>query len=509
MAKTKTPSFVLELELSLNPHERKLVKKKLNIGRQIYNACLGEALKRLHKIQNDKNYQISLVSLKKLNSEINSFKNKKLSKEQRNLLKQLNIQKTSLQSELKDIELSYGYSEYQLHAWSVKCRQHFKGQIGASEIQKLATRAFQAIEKLRYHKAERVYFKKYDELISIENKSNKQGLRWKDGKVLWGKLALDVVISKKDVYAQEALKSKIKYIRIVPKVIRGKERFYVQFIQEGYPPVKKYKMIGPTNERVGIDPGTSTMSITSKTFVSIEELAPEIAVDEKKLRRIQRAMDRSRRTTNPQNFNTDGTVIKGRKIWKQSNRYKKLAAKRKELYRKITAKRKLSHETLANKIIAIGLDVRVEKMNYKGLQRKAKQITTNKKNGKINKKKRFGKSLSNRAPSMFLSILERKLNYYGQELKKADTKSLKASQFNHKTGEYNKKELSERWMMIDGKKVQRDLYSSFLIANTNDELDAVDIDQANSWYDKFLELHDIEVDRLKQSNIKTLKWYVK
>ena len=66
MAKTKTPSFVLELELSLNPHVRKLIKKKLNISRQIYNACLGEALKHLHKIQNAKNYLIRLVSLKNL-----------------------------------------------------------------------------------------------------------------------------------------------------------------------------------------------------------------------------------------------------------------------------------------------------------------------------------------------------------------------------------------------------------------------------------------------------------
>ena len=509
MAKSKTPSFVLELELSLNPHERKLVKKKLNIGRQIYNACLGEALKRLHKIQNDKNYQIYLASLKKINSEINSLKNKKLSKEERIQLKQLNLQKTSLQSELKDIELLHSYSEYQLHAWSVKCKQHFKGQIGASEVQKLATRAFQTIEKLRYHKAERVYFKKYGEFISIENKTNRQGLRWKDNNVVWGNIILEVIIPKKDVYVQDALKSKTKYIRVVPKVIRGKERFYVQLIQEGYPPVKKYKVIGLINERVGIDAGTSTMAIASKTTVSMEELAPEIAVDEKKLRRIQRAMDRSRRATNPQNFNENGAVIKGRKTWVQSNRYKKLTVKRKELYRKIAIKRKMSHETLANKIIAIGLDVRVEKMSYKGLQRKAKQTTINKKNGKINKKKRFGKSLGNRAPSMFLSILERKLGYYGQKLKKVNTKSLKASQFNHITGEYIKKELNERWMIIGDRRVQRDLYSSFLIANTNDELNAVDIKQANLWYDKFLELHDIEVERLKQSNSKTLKWYVK
>lgn len=57
MAKETTPSFVLELELMVNPHERKVLNKKLNIGRQIYNACLGQALKRLRAVLSDKSYK--------------------------------------------------------------------------------------------------------------------------------------------------------------------------------------------------------------------------------------------------------------------------------------------------------------------------------------------------------------------------------------------------------------------------------------------------------------------
>lgn len=508
MARAKIASFVLELELHLTPHERKQLKKKLNIGRQIYNACLGEALKRLHKIQNDKEYNILLKQLKQLNRELAKLEKQPSSKAQKEALKQTKQQKKQIMSDLKSMELAHGYSEYQLHAWSTKCGHHFEGQVGAAEIQKLATRAFQAVEKLHYHKADKVHFKREGELISIENKSNKQGLRWKDGKVLWGKLALDVIIRRKDEYARKALESSTKYIRIVPRIIRGKERFFVQFIQEGFPPIKEHVVVGPIDEQVGIDPGTSTMAIASETAVCLEELAPETAMDEKKLRQIQRAMDRSKRATNPDNFNEDGTIVKRPKTWNYSNRYQKLAAKRKELYRKMAVKRKQSHETLTNKVIAIGLDVRVEAMHYKGLQKRAKKTTRNQKNGKINKKKRFGKSLGNRAPAMFLTILERKLKYFGQELKKVDTIALRASQFNHMTGTYVKKELKDRWNLINEKKVQRDLYSAFLIANTNEELTAIDILQANQWYDRFLELHDIEVERLKQSNSKTLKWFV-
>jgi hypothetical protein len=46
---------------------------------------------------------------------------------------------------------------------------------------------------------------------------------------------------------------------------------------------------------------------------------------------------------------------------------------------------------------------------------------------------------------MLLTIIDRKLGYQGLSIKKIDTYVTKASQFNHLTGEYNKKQLSERW----------------------------------------------------------------
>lgn len=475
-------SFVLERELFLNVAEKSIIKKRLNIARQIYNACLGEALKRLHKVQIDEEY--------------------------RTLLKE---EKSRERSErLREIERSYGYSEYQLHAWSTMCKKHFLDQLGINEVQKLATRAFRAVEKVHYHKAKRVKFKNKDEMISIENKTNDFGLCWRDGCVQWGKaLRFNVrPIKKNDVYAMEAMTRKTKYIRIVPKVIRGKERFFVQLVQDGVPPQKASRCVGDPKSCVGIDPGTATMAVVSESHVELAELAPDICVDEKKLRRIQRAMDRSKRATNPENYNEDGTIKKGRKRWSYSNRYRKLAYRRKELYRKIRAKRKLSHEVLANRIVALGLDIRTEQMQYRGLQRRAKKTTKNKSNGKTNKKKRFGKSLGNRAPAMLLTILDRKLSYYGCSLKRIETAEVKASQFDHITKQYTKKELSDRWTIIDGRSVQRDLYSAFLIANTTNSLTRVNTRKADQWYSLFLERHDQEVENIRQNGSKTLKWYV-
>ena len=83
-------------------------------------------------------------------------------------------------------------------------------------------------------------------------------------------------------------------------------------------------MADDETKRVGIDIGSSTIAISSENTVELRELAPECNADEAKLRRIQRAMDRSKRATNPDNFKENGTIKKGRLEWNYSNRYKKL-----------------------------------------------------------------------------------------------------------------------------------------------------------------------------------------
>ena len=122
------------------------------------------------------------------------------------------------------------------------------------------------------------------------------------------------------------------------------------------------------------------------------------------MRRLDRKLERSKRINNPKNYNDDGTVKKGSKRWIYSNRYINLKQKRKDLYRKLASKRKEYQEILANKIISLGVDIKVETMRFNALQKRAKETTINKKNGKFNKKKRFGRSLSNNSPSQLLTL---------------------------------------------------------------------------------------------------------
>ena len=475
--KSKTPTYTVEFELITTFQDRYIINKKMKVAKSIYNACLNECLKRLKAVKADKEYH-TLVKTE--------------SSKQRNV-------------RLKEIERYYGYSEYDLHHWVNKIKHHFEGHLGINEVQKLATRAFQTVEKYHYCKAKKVFFKSFKDNISIENKSNQTGLRIKDLKIIWGTLSMSFKVKNNDKYAQLALLDKTKYVRVLKHEIRGKERFFVQLIQEGLPP-KKHQTSTVEN-RVGIDIGTSTIAVVSDDNVYLKELA-DIKTPYKKLRRFDRAMDRSKRSTNPQNYNDNGTVKKCPKKWNYSNRYLKLKSKRKELFRKIASIRKQTHEQTANNILSLGLDVRVETMRFQSLQKRAKKINRNKKNGKINKKKRFGKSIANYAPAMLLETINRKLKYQNLELKKIDTYSVKASQLDHTTGEYKKKQLYDRWNIIDDKLIQRDLYSAFLIQNTLDTLDTIDVDLCNLKFDNFVKLHDIEIQRLRNLNNKKLNWFV-
>ena len=80
---------------------------------------------------------------------------------------------------------------------------------------------------------------------------------------------------------------------------------------------------------VGCDIGTQTIAYTTETKVGLKNLAERgscIEVNERKERRIYRAMDRSRRAMNPDNYNEDGTIKKGKKQWILSNLCAKCSA---------------------------------------------------------------------------------------------------------------------------------------------------------------------------------------
>lgn len=222
--------------------------------------------------------------------------------------------------------------------------------------------------------------------------------------------------------------------------------------------------------------------------------------------RLDRAMDRSRRATNKNKYNENGTIKKGnRDKWAYSDNYLKLKAKRKELFRILSDQRKTSHNALANDILELGDAIKVEKMSFSGLAKRSSKTSVNKKTGKTNSKKRYGKSIAHGAPAYLLSVIDKKLKYIGTSLIKVNTQVVKASQYNPITDQYVKKELNERWNIFEYNgeeiKIQRDLMSAFLIQNV-DDLTTINRSRCLARFDDFNELHDLEITRLRSSDNK-------
>ena len=82
----------------------------------------------------------------------------------------------------------------------------------------------------------------------------------------------------------------------------------------------------------------------------------------------------------------------------------------------------------------------------------------------------YGKSIAVRAPGFFMSELQRKAERAGGARQVIDVRTLKNSQYDHATGTYTKKPLSQRVHVFgDGRgRVQRDVYSAFLARNSSE-----------------------------------------
>ena len=473
-------NFMVQFPLKTEKYQDDILDKRFEIGRQIYNSLVNITQKRYKEMIKTKRYR-------NLISQLSGDKNK-----DRHIWKQIN-----------EIRKQYNMSEYSFHSDVKRLQHHFSNNIDALTARKIAANLWRAYEKLFFGNGKQISYKKYNSLNSLEGKSNMQGIRFRDGVILWNNLKIPVVIDHNNYYENQSLKSEIAYCRIVRKFVRRKYKYYVQIVFKGTPPIKVDNETGEVKHHigkgdVGIDIGTSTIAYSSATDVKILELADRVQNIEDEKRRLLRKMDRSRRATNPDNYNEDGTIKKqGNKkiVWNKSNHYIRYQNQLKELNRKQADVRKYQHECLANQIISLGDNIYVETMNFSGLAKKSTKTEKNNK-GRFKRKKRFGRSIANRAPSMLLGIINRKLSYYGKCLIKIDTWSAKASQFNHFDGTYNKKKLSQRWNDFNGVKVQRDMYSAFLIMNTAEDLKSFDISKCNERFENFYQLHNLEVERL-------------
>lgn len=312
----------------------------------------------------------------------------------------------------------------------------------------------------------------------------------------------------KSGYAREALKGGIESLKkllIVRRCIRGKNKYFLQLTISGEKP-QKGRTLGKGN--VGIDIGPSSIATSSLKGVHFDKLADKCDNIEHELYLINRKLDRSRRANNPQNYNEDGKIKRGiRLIWKKDKdvkRYATLKQQRKELYRKQAEIRKQQHLEMANAMLSQGDTFIVENNPIDAWVRRTKE-TTKTKTGKNRCKKRYGKSVANHAPSMFVSILKNKVLSLGGKFYEIDPRNA-ATQFDFTNGEFTKHEVSERSITLsNGCTHQRDMLSAFNLQHIilqSKELKEYDIEQMEADYPIFCRLEKTELERFKDARHK-------
>jgi hypothetical protein len=282
--------------------------------------------------------------------------------------------------------------------------------------QRLATRAYQALNQVCLGEARRVRFKSRGRgLGSLENKRNDTGLRFilqkpeegQQGFLIWQNDRLPALIDWNDPVVKHGLDHRVKYARLVQRKASSPHaqgadcqgyRYYVQLALEGVPYHKPKHTVG--HEIIGADLGPSTIALVPREAeASLELFCEQLAPDEKHIRRLQRQMDRQRRAANPDNYDDKGRIKKrGKKKlgWKSSHTYEKTRRRKANTERKLAAHRKSLHGHKVHEILALGNTVILEKISYKAWQ------------------KQYGKSVGLRAPGMFVAFLKRTvaITYY-------------------------------------------------------------------------------------------------
>lgn len=506
----------LRLKLNVDDNTAAVLEKRFRILAHISNQIRKKAKMMLSRLEDDKQYQQALdeyIRLKKLNSDDKQVQNdmKRLSK---------------LMSDTRE---GIGLTKNGLEKYASVMQHQYKKNISSHQVQAEAAHVYKGVETVLFGSGKDVHYKKESDFRTIPGK-DMSGVRIyfnQDDKkhqvdcyIKWNGLIIPVRydISKSDMlddknYVNEALScGKIKYCEIVRLWFKNGWRYYVNLVMTENVP----KKLTPGKSTLGIDEGPSTIAATSETSVFLEELSPECKKYNKQIASLQRKIDKSTKKMNPGRYNDDGTAKKKSKdlpAWKFSKTCLRNKAKVKELYRKKTECTKCRHENLLNRMIKDASAFINEPMDFKALAKRAKETSRQDKASvviksdgteqtiyKYKRKKRFGKSITDRSPNLVISRLKQKCNQYGLVYIETDKWKYKASQYDHVLDEYIKSELSQRFKKIGDYTVQRDLYSSFL-QSCMDTLEKPDRNKCIKLFDNFVKMQSELINEMKAAGV--------
>ncbi len=380
------------LLLHVFPAQARILNARLEAARQVYNACLGEALRQARLLHERRAYRRA---------------------------------RRLPRGEERAARRSVEFTDATVRRYAVRLRQQvFREHMDVRVAQRLASRALAAVNGWLLGKRGRLRFKGCRQLDTVEGKSNHAGIRWRDGHIEWFGLNLPALIDATDPVIRHALGCRVKYVRLVRRKMHGRDRFYAQLICEGALYRKPKHKIG--DGEVRLDIGPSAVAVVGGGAALLVPFCDEVVRKHRTIRGLQRKLDRQRRAKNSENYLPDGRIKPGPKRWVKSTRQCRTQDERAELLRREAAHRETLHGRLADRVLAMDRVIKTENLSYRALQRQ------------------YGRSVGVRAPGMFMAILRRKAESAGGGVVEFPAYRARLSPVCHGCGAVEKKPLSQR-----------------------------------------------------------------
>lgn len=402
----------------------------------------------------------------------------------------------------KTLATSHGFVGDAMRTYGSGLREAWvRDHVGAQETQRLATRAFDAVNRWNMGLGGKPRFKNARRGLRSLECSDRCGdiqpvledghlvaVRWTKKTVIPVVSIPEHPISRADRDARiertrlEQLISSGALIqtRIVRNIVRGRPTLRAQFVVHGRPPIRHEVGTGT----ISADVGPSIMSVVVADAdanpvpkaIGHYVLAEGIEDIQAELRRLQRHLDRQHRAGSPECFDEKGRHKKVCVWWAhRSKSAKATIAAIAEEHRRVAASRTTLHGSLVNELLGYAVNVRAENLNYAQWQ------------------KMYPRSVRDKAVGEVMALLFRKAENAGGQVYRYSTYTTALSQ-TCVCGNREKKPLSQRQHRCSncGREAQRDLFSGFLglfVSSSTDASgitrDLVDLEGAASSFAAF------------------------
>ncbi|MHB8318089.1 MAG: nuclease/transposase family protein [Acidimicrobiales bacterium] len=378
---------------------------------------------------------------------------------------------TARNKAFNEVAAAHGFSSDALRTYGSSLRKAWvRDHVGAQEVQRLATRAFDAVNRWNLGKGGKPRFKnasrrlrslecsdKFGDIQPVLRNGHLVAVRWSKTVIPVGALPehptsrhnIEVAAERARLESLFAAQGLIQ-TRIVYTIVRGRPTLRAQFVVDGRPPVRHKTGAGT----VSPDVGPSVISVVAADAdgnpipeaIGHRVLAEGIEDIQAELRRLQRQLERQHRAGSPECFDKKGRHKLTCVWWKnRSKAAQDTIHKIAEVHRRISATRTTLHGKLVNELLAYGVNVRAEALNYAAWQ------------------KMYPLSVRDRAVGEVMALLFRRAENAGGQTYRYATHTTALSQ-TCVCGHREKKPLSQRWHRCSncGREAQRDLFSGFL-----------------------------------------------